>query len=420
VPELNDWLGGFDLCHALLIGAPGTGKTTELYALMAAQAPLRRVVYLDVQANLAERGGDPSALDRLEPWELLVVLGLALVESSRQLGFRLGPEVARFDTAARALLPEVAAGGFSASSLARGLLLTVGGASAALAAAGAISPENAAVVSATTGAMATLSETLGGATRFGRRPEPTPSLADSDSRVRELLDSVSSLAHSIEQGGEPIVLLVDGLDRAADATVATDLFHRLFVYSSLLARIECHIVAVAPFAAGTQTTLAHGFALCRTIPNIHVATHGAPRRPDPEGLQFFRELHARRTAGDAGLQGLISPAQLDMLAYYSGGRVRELARLIQGVCVAAQGAPAAADSAVEQALDNHRLNMVEQGQADSGVLAALRHAASTGELDERRPEINRQLIATFRLLAYRNGAEWWSPHPLFFRGLLKE
>jgi len=62
----------------LVIGAVGNGKTSELYHFGAQLAERRMIVLVDLWRHFASTIGDSKALERLQTWELLGLVGVAL------------------------------------------------------------------------------------------------------------------------------------------------------------------------------------------------------------------------------------------------------------------------------------------------------------------------------------------------------
>jgi len=88
----------------IVAGTVGNGKTSELYHLAAGLARARLVVYVDLWSHFEQTVGDPSALDRLEPWELIGLMGLVVVRAGQdRFGQKWGPELKAFERSLEAL-----------------------------------------------------------------------------------------------------------------------------------------------------------------------------------------------------------------------------------------------------------------------------------------------------------------------------
>src|SRR5690348_2305737 len=71
----------------LLLGTRGSGKTTELYALLGDLPPSRVAVYIDVAEHVRNKFGDEAVMDRMSAWEVVFLMGLAVWRVAEQLGF---------------------------------------------------------------------------------------------------------------------------------------------------------------------------------------------------------------------------------------------------------------------------------------------------------------------------------------------
>lgn len=396
----------------LLIGTKGTGKTTELYSLLAEVPPSRVGVYFDVAAHVRNKLGDEGAINRMEPWEVLFLAGLAIWRAGKELGFFHERDLEPLAKAGAALSGEGGGAGPSidAAKLAKALtigLATAAGATAALPALAA--------VGLATGGLAFLGEVAGAGSwtmSLGRRGKPLP---DVDQRAKALLDAVNGLLVRPRQQAWSFVLVMDGLDRMADPAA----IHRMFIETNLLGRLDVFTIATGPLElrrAGRFSQLAPWEAT--VLAELLVFDHDDPTQPAAD-TSFFSSLWAKRAA-DSGVE--VEPAALALLAWASGGRVREFVRLVQNLAI-----DAGVDDVRVATLAMARA-VVEREQVefavglDRGHLRVLTEIYRTRELPEEPVRANGtsivdDLLTRFWVLPYRNGDEWLHPHPLLLRKL---
>lgn len=397
---------GFEKHRILLSGTIGTGKSTELRALAERRAERDFVVSFDVQRHLSEVLNDSEALERIEPWELAVLMALAVYRAARENledSWRC-KSLPLFEAAWSKLegkkseAPRVELGKLAGSIAVAASSLVDGGSTALLA--------------------------LGGAATnvkwdrpIGRR-ERVP---EQDPRVVDLIDAINHMFGEIERAiqqrtteGRRLLLVVDGLDRIRDRDSAL----RLILRSDSLARLDCRQVLTAPFALRHDPALAdvRGFRPFILV-NEPVLDHGKPERPNLRAIAFFREVYARRTADLA--PDLIPQPLLDRLAYYSGGRARDFIHLVQEVAGYAwdERKDEADARLIDRVLDERR-RLIENGLT-SKDLSLLRTVMDDPRARlEPSAEVER-LLTHGLLLPYPNESEWFHPHPLLTLGLLR-
>ena len=391
----------------LVHGTVGTGKTTELLRLLGRHDADYLGVYFNVHHHFAETVRDTHALRQVEPWELVFLVGLAVVRAAEErLGHRwdpaqlqrLGELHAKLTGAAEGAPPEV-----DIAKLARALAVIVS------AAADAASGVVASGLAALTGVVRwSLPIGLG---RGSGRP-------DQDRAVQGMLDAVNSLIGAVQATYRPILVVLDGLDRLAGDR---DALERLLVQSGLLGRL----VFRASVLTGPVTVRRRGYAprihAFESVPltNVPVLSQADPSQPGP-GIPFFERLYALRVAGLDQPEGCLPVPLLRRLAYCSGGLVREFVRFVREVADELwQEADVATEEVVERVIDRRR-RTYEQG-LDRGDLELLRGVASDPDHDLPARERDRvdQLLDRFALLPYPNESEWYYPHPLLMLGKLK-
>ena len=396
----------------LMIGTVGTGKTTELYAIAEAILPSQFVVLVDLWRHFDESVGNLAALQHVEPWEVLLLVGLAVFRAAEvQLGHAWRQDQrSALDSAVKAFFPGTAKGGPSVDlgKLTASLVAWVGGAATDVVTGGA--------GTAVGVGLKLLSGAAAGAKwdlPLGRRSRDTM-IPDEDPRLERLLGAVNDLLRTIQTDYRGIALFVDGLDRITEAGTIRD----VFVESRVLAKIDCNMVLTGPIAL-RQDGIAHMVVGLdpKVLANVPVLKREDPKQHG-SGVAFMRDLFNRRVDGLEAPAGLASPsaaipeALLDTLAYYSGGRARDFIRLIRDVADRAVEAdiPSITAPLVDECIDERR-RVIELGitRADVDLLQAV-------EQDEKHllpsdPRVA-DLLNRWLLLPYPNESEWYFPHPL--------
>lgn len=391
--------------HVLLTGTIGTGKTTELLRVADARAAKEFVVFLDLQRHFDQVVGDPAALQNVSAWEIVFLAGLAILRSAEeQLGFPFPDEhrsdlarawvAAAKQTKAVEATPEI-----DVAKLAKSLILVTSAAGAAVA-----GPPGAAA-GAAIGGLAQLTEAAKWSLPFGLSQKPLP---DQDSQAQTLLRCVNLLIGLVQQRGNRVLLIVDGLDRIKDFDRARE----LFLDSKMIGQLACRVVICGPFVLRTDGAIAgiQGFSDVPPVVNVPVMDQADPSRLGP-GIPFFHDLFRRRVA-DLGAPDLIAPELLDKLAYRSGGRAREFVTMIQRLARAAYTANAnfATEEMIDKVIDERRRHW-ETGLT-RGHIRVLEAIAADPE--HRLPDdpLAQKMLLTGALLPYPDGSEWYYPHPL--------
>ncbi|GAB4532845.1 MAG: hypothetical protein Tsb0020_48890 [Haliangiales bacterium] len=386
----------------LLIGTVGTGKTTELIALAEHQVERRVVVFLDVRRHFVESVHDPAALDSVQPWEVLVLIGLAVYRTASEcLGHKWAEQHLE---SFRSALVECATGSDEADKapsvdipkLAGALAVSAGGAVGGVAGLG---------LSVLGGA----SRAVGWSLPLGRRRRTLP---DQDQRVLSLANAVNALIGTVQHNYQPLLIVLDGLDRISDAKTVKN----LFLESSLLGGLACASVIAGPIVLRRQGLAAQvRWFEPKVLANAPVVDAHAPAQHGP-GVAFLREVYQRRVNDLEGAH--IPPELIDKLAYYSGGRGRDFVHLVRNVAERAWDRDlAAADLAVVDDAIDERRRLREMGldRRDIDILRAV-----VDDPDRRLPDDERvaSLLDRFCLLPYPNRSEWYFPHPLLTLALV--
>ncbi len=368
-------------------------------------------------------------MDRLEPWELLGLLGLVIVRAGEdRFGHKWGAELDRLGKALDELRKPDAGDGAALDlvKLARGIAVAAGGvAGAALGGpVGAIvagkigdvaSEAGLAVIKAAADAIDWKWQ-IGLSERKRRR--------DGEPEVKALVAAVNSLIMALQREYlRPLVLVVDGIDRVREEQRLRD----LFVDSSLLSDLVCDAVVTGP------EFMLHGISQeIRYFKSVELCNVPVLNRDDPSqigpGLDFFRTLVDKRVAAVANQSRPASerlpdkpfPDEIvERLAYYSGGVVREFIRMAHTAAGEAweANAPSVTVAMVDVVLEEFR--SAKQTRMTVGEIDLLRRVIADPEHGLPSDETAFELLRQQRLLPYPNDNPWYYPHPLLTLSLLK-
>lgn len=390
--------------RSLVFGTQGTGKTTELWFLRdELEKRNRNVIFLDVEHFFSQRLNDSPALQHVQPWEILMLCGLAVYQAGvDRYGHKWKPgEVGELKRAIAALSDQEEA------------QIDVGGLAAGILSVAAVGLSSAAPLA---GAAMTAGTAIVNAVRFnvqlGQRRDTL--LADQEAKPQALLRAVNQLLGVLSNEYGSFTLILDGLDRIEESETND----RIFVRSSLLRSIRSTLIVACSLELSTRGRVhrVKEYAL-HPLPNVPVLDHDNPEQPGP-GVETCLELWRIRTA-DIGAGDRISEPALRVLAFYSGGRFREFNRLVRVMCGPGwtAGAKQLGVEEAERAVDERRA-AVEIG-INSGHLKVLRELMD--DPDRRRPEgpLVEECILYKWLFPYPNEATWWYPNPMLTRYMLK-
>lgn len=401
----------------LVTGTIGNGKTSALFHLSSSLAGERMVVFFDVYEHFVSRVGDRSALDRLEPWELLGLLGLVVIRAGEdRFGHRWGKEPKALETALQKL--RVADGGkateIDVAKLARHLVIAASGVVGGVAK--LVADTGLKLLDAATDAT-TWSWQIGVGEGRGRK--------DQDADVRALLHAVNGLVMRLQQDyGHRLLLVVDGIDRVQ----RPERLDVLFVASSLLGELSCDEVFTAPqdllsSGAARRAVSFRTYDLC----NIPVLRREDPTQLGP-GIPFFHAVVEKRLAAverDLARRGAtmpcedpIPPTVIDRLAYYSGGLVRDFVRMIAFAASEAWElrAERVTDSIVDETLRDARA--LQELRITSGDIAVLQEVMQDPEHKLPAGQEAYELLRQQRLLPFPNDTPWYYPNPLLTLAVL--
>lgn len=381
--------------RSIISGISGAGKSSSLFQLGAEMASDRLVVFVDLHEHVSNQLHDPTVLDRVEAWELLGLLGLAIVNTGESF---LGH---RWSDAAKALVrllseaePRTKAGLFDVD------VPVLSNASLA----GALSTALVGVTPVAGALWSRLSEGIIIRTKVR-----------ASGHFGEVVDAINPLLDELEQHyGRQVLLLIDGLDRVSAPEQVLALFGR----ASWMRELKCGVVATAPDLL-TQPALRAGFEIVE-LPNLPVLDHSDPRRYGP-GIGFFVDLVDKRLTSVRAHVGHeegqpiddpFPPAIVDRLAYSSGGIVSDFVRLIR---LAAERAWDEGTLALDESLtdavvfDRRRELVVGLTRDERAILSSVAQDVGHGLPDD--PHVA-SLMRRHRLIAYPNETVWYYPHPL--------
>lgn len=391
----------------MVLGGIGSGKSTELYGIAEQRATTGPVAFVDLVEHFEQRVADGPALERVQAWEVLLLIGLAVFEAGSKLGHRWSKLLHDdLEAAGREFVEDEAEKPtFDVGKLASTLVVLVGG---------AIGGAVAGPVGLGLGAGLVAAGEAGKSMQWrfkigvpGRRDA-----SDQEPRVQRLLDAVNTLIGDLQSTHEcRLTIFVDGLDRIRDVARARS----LFIDSALLGNVECDIVVTGPLVLHWQSLRKHvRHFSTRMLTNAPVLDRNDPwdwQHPG-SGVDLCVDVFGRRVTD---LPADLVPAPLvRKLAFYSGGRMREFVRLIRELCGPAwdRSLDRADETIVDQAIDELR-HQTEGGltRKHLDILRAL--IANPTELpdDDKVPA----MLDVCLILPYPNESEWYFPHPLLLK-----
>lgn len=392
----------------LIAGTIGNGKTSELHHFADRLAPHRMIVLVDLWRHFQGSVRDVAAMGRLDTWELLGLLGMAIHRAAEEVfEHRWGREPDQLGRALDELrrTKQGEGAGLDVAKLGKGIAVAasklVGGGIGA--------------------GLVVLGAALDGA-RWSWRIGTSDDQARDDQDIRNVLDAVNDMIRALEHAyGRRLVLLVDGLDRAPDRVAA------FFIDSGILGQLACDAVWIAPDVVRRLDSSVRGFEV-QELCNVPVFDRHDPGTPGP-GLAFFRSLVDKRLAlvreqlrdqlGDPGPSEPFPTALVDRLAHYCGGVSRDFVKMIRLAAGEAWDAeaPCIDESMVEFTLRESR-RAKERG-LNAAEIALLEQLMADREHKLPPGELAANLVAEQRLLAYPNDTTWYYPHPLLTLELLQ-
>jgi hypothetical protein len=387
----------------LVTGTIGTGKTTELLRVAEARASHEFVVFLDLARHF-DRLGRIEGLQHVSQWEVCFLVGLALYRTAEEkLGFPFPRDMLKDLESAWTELAR-ASGTPQPSQLDMGKLAKAV-VTAGVAIVGGPAAVGAGLGAAAEAVRATWNLPMGASSRH---------IPDDDEQVKTMLNTVNRVIAEIQTRHRPVLLVIDGLDRIRDIKRARE----LFVESDVVARLACRLVISGPFVLRHHPA-ASAVPRFQLLPLVNepVLDQHDPTKPGP-GLPFFTELFLRRTE-DLGGTALISQPLLNYLAFYSGGRSRDFVKMIR--LIAQEAWKADVDAVTEEIADSvidQERRLLETG-LHRGHIEVLEAVMQDPAHHLPENELVWDLLTLSRLLPYPDHTEWFHPHPLLTRYLLK-
>lgn len=396
----------------MVLGGIGSGKSTELFGIAEQRATTGPVAFLDLVEHFEQRVGDGPALERVLAWEVLLLIGLAVLRAGEQFGHDWSKTLRKeLEEAAREFVDDDAEKAtFDVGKLAGTLAVMVGG---------VIGGAVAGPVGVGLGAGLVAAGEAGKSLQWrfkigvpGRRES-----SDQEPRVKRLLDAVNALIGDLQSDKETrLTVFVDGLDRLRDVERA----RALFIDSALLGHVACDIVVTGPLVLHWQSLRKH----VRQVTTRMLTNAPVLRREDPwnwaqpgPGVELCLDVYRRRV-GDLPAD-LVPEPLLRKLAYFSGGRMREFVRLIRELVGPAydRGLAQVDETIVDAAIDEQR-HQTEAGltRGHLDVLSAL--IADPSNLPDD-PKVA-DMLDVCLILPYPNESEWYFPHPLLLKAKLRK
>jgi hypothetical protein len=408
--ELARPMGGHK--RFMILGGLGSGKSTELFGIAEARSLTGPVVFVDLVNHFEERIGDIAALDRVQPWEVILLVGLAVFRAGEaRFGHKWSEEpIKQFEQAGRAFdddgegKPE-----FDVGKLASAVAVLAGGAVGAT-----FGPVGAAVGAGLAG-VGEVGKSVQWRFKLGIPGRAAHS--DQDLRVQKLLGAVNGLIGELQATyAIKLTVFVDGLDRMKDRERTA----ALFVDSSLLGSLECDVVLTGPMALHWGSLRKHVRKFSsKILTNVPVIDRRDPWSWEPggSGVKSCTEVYRRRIA-DLPAE-LVPEPLLRKLAYFSGGRMREFVRLIREISGPAwdRSLRTVTEEIVERAIDNMR------EETEGGLTR--KHLDILRELLEHPDELPdddavAEMLDVCLILPYPNESEWFFPHPLLLKVKLRK
>ncbi|MCX4240295.1 hypothetical protein [Paraliomyxa miuraensis] len=389
------------MCYGVA-GSVGSGKSTELLAAADKLTDDALVVFVDLWRHFESSVRDPGALNHLQPWELIGLLGLSLVRAGTD---RFGHKwEGREERLAEALGAFTTADGADPSvdvaRLAGGLAVAAGGAVGAIAG---------------TGLQLLKAATDSWTWRIGLRDRKRSS--DQEPRVRRVLVATNEVIEALQSAYDrKLVLVVDGLDRVQ----ASETFKDLFVESNLLPELACDTVVCAEL--GLVQRYRSRLRLSKTfeLTNIPVASAGDPWSEGP-GIDFFHDVIRRRLASlDVPVPSDAFPSEMvRRIAWCSGGRLRDFMSLVREIAIHGliNGVTTTAPETMEAVIDVFRREC--EGGLNAKEIAQLQHVLDDPKHRLPDGDVALTLLDKHLLLAYPNQSTWYLPHPVLMLTLLQ-
>lgn len=398
---LPSLLSDFGVQRVLVAGAIGSGKSTELLTIAERLGAAGRVVVsFDLGNHMEYSVKDPGAIERLQAWEIVGLVGLAVLRAGTK---RWGHAWRGADAAlAKALSSQSDGAELDVAKLATGLAVTVGGA-----------------VGAATNTGIEVLKAIGDAWSWKLGLPGARRRSDQDEGVRNVVAATKTIIESLSTAlDRRIVVIIDGLDRIRRAQG----FEGLFVESGLVQSLPCDLVMSAHLAMVQRYRGSLRFDQRYDLCNEPVADREDPWKPDPRGVRFFRELVERRFHALEGVQvipDVLSEPLLERLVWCSGGRLRDFMGFMRSIALLASGQTVTrvGTDLVERIIDKARRLLSDGLNADEIELLEDLARDPTHRLPGSDLAI--ELLEQQLILAYPNENAWYLPHPLLMIALIR-
>lgn len=363
----------------LLTGHPGSGKSTELFAL---KADLEKKNWFVVFTDVARAGRDLDLSDLDFP-ELLVVVLHDLVEQIEPLGIQLQPGYFQ-DLFGR----------FKDLLFSRWEISELGLKAGLLELSGAVRTPD---------------------TRRKIRELIAPAAKDWLYAANDVLDNARR--DLLKKGKRDIALIVDGLDKLVDdqrdrAGWRENLFKDR---RPEMGGLRCHVVYTIPIdivltSRGNVIAGLYDMTEIPVVPMVKLRERPPSQAPCQPGSDLFREVVTRRLfelkAKDADV---FEDAALDELIALSGGQIRQLMLMVRDACARALPITPAA---VRQVARSYRLQYSYWlGPQHWALIEQARASGSVPPTDQNRDALA-ELLESRALLQYRNDEQWYGVNPL--------
>lgn len=395
----------------ILAGGIGSGKSTELRAVLDDLHQDKDVLFLDLEDHYQQSVQDPHALQRIEAVELIGLIGLAVLRMGQEsLQVQWGEHEARFGAALAALgrQPEQEQG--PAVDLAKltssvGLLVGTALGDGGL---GLLTTS-----AASQGVRALKAVTEAWSWRVGlinRAPR-----ADQEPTVRALATATGALLdHLRALRGRSLVLVVDGLDRVRD----DEIFSPLLLRSRLLAELRADVVITADLGLVERHRAALRAWTTRDFTYVPVALRDDPLVYDSRGVDFLAQVAEQRLKLLEHPE-LFTREQLKKLGYYSAGSVRDFVTLVRNVAMEAMiaRAPKATDTIIDKVLDRHRRE--QEAGLHRAHVTCLQKVLNDPDRLLPEDDLAAELVKRQLLLAYPNESTWYLPHTALIWKMLR-
>lgn len=393
----------------ILVGQPASGKSSELTKLAAELE--RQHDALVIRFDMT----DNTDVERANPVEVIFLMGAAIFKgAAAQLPADRQPDRSLLEALKNGLErlvhthTENKKFEISLDKLLGGLIVFAGAALAGPvgAAAGlAISSDAAKTARSLAGKFMPFRFTSGTNTQVVRKLEVEPDAEAMIESLNAIIDDVTSKAN------QPLILLVDGLDKLRDPAVIS----LNFLEKKFLDGPTCSVLYTGPLDLYYSPQFGEVRARFPIIPVPHVKLHDQhnARRRDEDGYRFMREVVYRRLASlQLDPEAIIAPDALDdLLITGSGGVLRDLIRLLQAAALEAEVAAKSGIGEIEarRALNELRRQLMAQLTPDYHAILDVvrRDHQRVGGTDADKCDL---LLRNDLVLSYINDNIWFDAH----------